>query len=92
MPDNPQNDTARLATAVEKLLNHRYIRLHDSPVKMLAYQFARGLAFGLGTVIGGGVLVSALVLFLAQFEVIPILGDWTTRLINEIQPDFTSTR
>lgn len=77
-------DTARLADAAEKLLAHRYIRLHDRPARMLAYQFARGLAFGLGAALGGGLLVSALVLFLSTFEVIPIIGDWTTRLIEEI--------
>ncbi|KNG94852.1 DUF5665 domain-containing protein [Pseudaestuariivita atlantica] len=84
-PEYDPADVRRLANAAESLLQHRYIRLHDKPAKMLAYQFARGLAFGLGTVLGGGLLVSALVLVLSQVEVIPIIGDWATRLIDEIQ-------
>ena len=78
-------DTARLADAIEGFAEHRFVRLYQSPLRMIGFQFARGLAFGLGTVIGASALVSVLVLFLSQFEFIPIIGNWATQIIQEIQ-------
>jgi hypothetical protein len=47
--------------------------------------FLRGLAFGLGSVIGATFLVYLLVQILSQIEFIPILGDWALRLIAEVE-------
>lgn len=78
-------DTARLATAVEGFANHRFVRIYESPLRMIGFQFARGLAFGLGTVIGASALVSVVVLFLSQVEFIPVIGSWATEIIQEIE-------
>jgi hypothetical protein len=75
----------RLSTALEDLARHRIVRLHDTPLKLLAFQFLRGLAFGLGSVLGATILVSLLGIFLSQFEFIPVLGDWANRIILEIE-------
>ena len=45
----------------------------------------RGLASGLGWVLGATILVSLLTYALSQIEFIPILGDWVSRLITEIE-------
>ncbi|MEP2947137.1 MAG: DUF5665 domain-containing protein [Lentilitoribacter sp.] len=70
-----------------KLNQHRYIKLHNSIPKMLGFQFIRGLAFGLGSVLGATVLVSILVYFLAQIDFIPIIGEWAQEILIAIKPE-----
>ncbi len=65
---------------------HRFIRVQNSVPRLILFQFVRGLAFGLGTVVGASALVSIIVLLLSQVEFIPILGDLATQIIQEIQP------
>lgn len=65
---------------LSKLNSHRYIRLHNSFFKMLGFQFMRGLAFGLGSVLGATVLVSIVVYFLAQIDFLPIIGEWANEI------------
>ena len=45
----------------------------------------RGLAIGLGSVIGATLLVSILVAILAQIEFIPILGNYAHQVIEIIE-------
>ena len=65
----------RLAQEVERLNTHRFVVLHNSPLKLLMFQFFRGMAFGLGSVVGATILVSALAWWLSQFEFVPLIGD-----------------
>ena len=78
-------DTRRLAEALETLAAHRFVRIHNSTLQLVWYQFLRGLAFGFGTVVGASLLVSAAVLMLSQIEFIPYLGDLATQIIQEIE-------
>ncbi|MFW2543065.1 DUF5665 domain-containing protein [Primorskyibacter sp. 2E107] len=79
-------DLTRLADEVHRLNRHRFIRVQNSFVRLILFQFVRGLALGLGTVIGASALVSVIVLLLSQVEFIPILGNLATQIIQEIQP------
>ena len=55
----PDEDAMRALTRELELLNsHRFIRIHNSPWRLLMFQLLRGLAMGLGTVMGATVLVS----------------------------------
>ncbi|MEO0358140.1 MAG: DUF5665 domain-containing protein [Pseudomonadota bacterium] len=78
------DDVKRLADEVEKLNSHRFIRLQNSVPRMVAFQFVRGLAFGLGSVLGATLLVSLSVYFLGQIDLIPIIGDWAKQIVEEI--------
>ena len=75
----------RLAEAIETLNDHNLMRLYSSSWWIIWTNFLRGLAFGLGSVIGASILVYITVQVLAQIEFIPILGDWALRLISEIE-------
>ena len=83
-----QNDQAEalraLTREVERLNAHRFVRVHNSIWRLLGFQFARGLAFGLGSVMGASSLVSLLAWWVAQFEFLPIIGEWATRLLEEM--------
>ncbi|MGB1034305.1 MAG: DUF5665 domain-containing protein, partial [Primorskyibacter sp.] len=66
----PHEPTERLTTALETLAAHRFVRIHDSTLSLIWFQFLRGVAFGFGTVVGASIVVSAVVLVLSQIELI----------------------
>ncbi|MCB1332979.1 MAG: hypothetical protein KDK26_04845 [Roseivivax sp.] len=80
-----EQDAKRLADALESLAEHRFVRMHNSTRHLLWFQFLRGMAFGFGTAVGASLMVSGVVLFLSQFEFIPVIGQLTTRIIEEIE-------
>ncbi len=79
-----RSDLDALTLEVARLNSHRFVRMHNSLPKLLAFNFARGLAFGLGTVIGASILVSLLGYFLAQIDFIPIVGEWAAALLEQL--------
>ncbi len=85
VPDSLDNDVAALRRELERLNNHRFIRIHDKPVRLLAFNFARGLAFGLGTVLGASMLLSIAAWALSQIDFIPVIGEWATLIVKEIE-------
>lgn len=85
MDDELKEPLDRLSKELETLNAHRFIRVNNSVWRMILFQFARGLAFGLGSVLGASILVSILVWWLSQFEFIPIVGDFAQQLIQWIE-------
>lgn len=84
-PADDQADAMRaLAREVERLNAHRFIKVHNSVWRLVGFQFLRGLAFGLGSVLGASILVSALAWWVSQFEFLPIIGEWASQLAREI--------
>ncbi len=84
------SEIAALKAELRVLTGHRFVRIHNSIPRLVAFQFVRGLALGLGTVIGATILVSVLGYILAQVDFVPILGEWATRIAEEIQADRTT--
>jgi len=78
-------DDRRLNEQMDELLNHPALRMQRSVMSILWLSLLRGLAFGLGSVLGATILVYATVQILAQIEFIPILGDWAIQLIEQIE-------
>ncbi|WP_111731877.1 DUF5665 domain-containing protein [Roseovarius amoyensis] len=74
-----------LRAELVRLNGHRFLRLHASVPKMLAFNLARGLAFGLGTVLGASVLLSLVAWFLSQVEFLPIIGEWAAEIVRQMQ-------
>lgn len=86
-----EDDTAELAqelralrSEVEQLNAHRFVRMHDSIARLGLFQLYRGLAFGLGSVLGATILVSVAAYLLAQIDFIPIIGDWASEIAKQI--------
>ncbi|PKP84849.1 MAG: hypothetical protein CVT80_05845 [Alphaproteobacteria bacterium HGW-Alphaproteobacteria-2] len=78
-------EIAALRREMSRINAHRFVRLHDSPARMIGFQFARGLAFGLGSVLGATILVSLAVYLLSGIDFIPIVGDWAAQIAREIE-------
>jgi hypothetical protein len=89
---NKQDQPARktelqhIRQELEVFNRHRFIKLQNSMPKMLWFQFLRGAAFGLGSVMGATLVVSLMISLLAQVEFIPIIGEWANEIIAEITP------
>ena len=84
--DNQQRRSInRLESAVRKLSEHYFFRMNESVWTIIWFSLLRGLAFGLGTVLGATIMVYVLVLLLSQIEFIPIIGEWAARIIEQIQ-------
>lgn len=80
-------EIAALRAALEKLNDHRFMRIHNSTARLIWFQFLRGLAFGLGTVFGASILVSAMALALSQIEFLPIIGEWAAEVARQIEAE-----
>ena len=79
------SDKENLTNAVRELLDHKLLRDYSSTWRILWLNFLRGLAFGLGSVIGATILVYLTIQILAQIEFIPILWEWAVQLIEQIE-------
>ena len=80
-----KENTEELEKILEKLLKHNLFRMNNSLTKIFLISLVRGLASGLGWIIGATILVSVLTYMLSQIEFIPILGDWVSSIIEQIE-------
>lgn len=85
MDDSATQEMTALRRELERMNEHRLIRIYDNWVRLLWFQFLRGLAFGLGSVVGATILVSALVYLLSSVDFIPVLGEWASQIIQVIE-------
>jgi hypothetical protein len=85
MENENNNELQKIRDALDTLNTHKFVRLYNSTPRMLWFQFLRGIAFGLGSVLGATLVVSFLISLLGQVEFIPIIGEWAKELIIEIQ-------
>lgn len=84
MDPTSQETLEKLTAEVEKLNQHRFIRIQNSVWRMMLFQLGRGLAFGLGSVLGATIVVSILAWFISQIEFIPLIGSWASEILKQI--------
>ena len=82
--DLEQHSIKHLEKAITDLRKHNFFRMYDSLWRLIFFSLIRGLASGLGWVIGATILVYLLTIILSQIGFIPILGEWASRLIEQI--------
>ena len=80
-----ENEIKKLSETIKSLNNNNIFKIYNSTKKILFISFLKGLASGLGWIIGATILVSLLTYILSQIEFIPILGDIVSQLIEEIE-------
>lgn len=79
------HEVEALRNEVARLNEHKFFRIYNSMWRTIGFQLMRGLAFGLGTVIGASILASVVVYMLSQIDFIPIFGEWASEIATEIQ-------
>ncbi|MGR3463123.1 MAG: DUF5665 domain-containing protein [Roseovarius sp.] len=83
--DDLTSEIRALRTELARLNTHRFVRIHNNMPRLLAFNFARGLAVGLGTVLGATVLLSVVVWSLSQIEFLPIIGEWAAQISEQMR-------
>jgi hypothetical protein len=78
------HDLQALHDELHRLNTHRFVRIHNSLWRLLTFQFVRGLAFGLGSVVGATILVSIIAWSLSSIDFIPIIGEWASQIAGMI--------
>ncbi|WP_210410521.1 DUF5665 domain-containing protein [Oceanicola sp. D3] len=84
-----RNEIVALRDEVAKLNDHKFLRVYAQFWRLVAFQLLRGMAFGLGSVVGATVLVSVLAYLLSQVDFIPILAEWAAELDVELEEEQT---
>ncbi|GAA0305443.1 DUF5665 domain-containing protein [Rhodovulum strictum] len=79
------SEVAALRREVKALNAQRFFAINGSVWRIVAVQFLRGLAMGLGTVVGATALVSVIAYSLSQINFIPVIGEWASQIAREIQ-------
>lgn len=85
MTQSTDDELRALREEIAKFNSHRFVRVQNSIWLMLWQALLRGMAVGLGTVIGASILVSVVVYMLSQIDFLPIIGDWAKEISQEIQ-------
>lgn len=83
-PEDIHTELKALQAEIHLLNTHRFVRIHNSLWRLISFQFIRGLAFGLGSVIGATILVSLLAYSLRTIDFIPIIGEWAKQIVEMI--------
>ena len=85
MLEKNDHEIKKLSEAIKSLNNNNIFKIYNSTKNILFISFLKGLASGLGWIIGATILVSILTFALSQIQFIPILGEWVSKLITEIR-------
>ena len=80
-----QEGYLRLEKAIIELKDQNFFFIYNSIWRIIGVSLIQGLASGLGWIIGATLLVSTLTFFLSQVEFVPIVGEWVSRVIQEIK-------
>ncbi len=83
--DEIHREIRLIGDELAQLNTHRLIRVYNALPSLLFFMFLKGIAFGLGSVVGATFVVSVLVYILGQFEFLPIIGEWIRALLDVIQ-------
>ena len=85
MSEPEPTEASQLLEEVRKLNQHKFVRAHDRWLGLIWFQMVRGLAFGLGSVIGATLLVAIVVSFLSRIDFIPVIGDWARQVLDILE-------
>jgi hypothetical protein len=85
MSERLEQEMAALGRSVDRLAGHKVLRSHATTGRLLWFNFLRGLAFGLGSVLGATVLVSVAVYVLSQIDFVPVIGEWAKEIVRVVE-------
>jgi hypothetical protein len=66
---------------------HKLFKVYNSIPPLLWFNLLKGVAFGLGSVLGATVVLSALVYLLSQIEFIPFIGEWVSEILEIVKTE-----
>lgn len=69
---------------LQQINRHPLLANPPSRASELLFQFLKGAAFGLGSVLGAGVVLSLVVYLLSQIQFVPIIGELIRQILEQI--------
>lgn len=81
-PDGISNSESNARKAVVEQLFYDFSK---SPAKVYWMNLVRGIFFGVGSVIGGTIVVAIILWLLSWLVGIPGLGDFIQNIVNEVE-------
>lgn len=79
-------EVTSLTQEVQKLKDMELIQIFKHPLKFLWFSFLKGVMVGFGSVLGASLVVGIFLYLLAQISLVPVIGDFVQKVINQIQP------
>ena len=83
--DGLTQEVRALREELTRLNGHGFVRVYNSVPRFLAYNFAKGLVIGLGTVLGATMLLSLVAWSIGQIEFLPIVGEWAAEIARQME-------
>lgn len=80
-----KSDLKKQKGAQEEVLQELFHDMYADRKKIYKVNFFRGVFFGIGTFLGGTVVVALVIWFLTQFVDIPGIGEFFERLLRVIE-------
>ncbi len=77
--------TKQINAQLEQLNNHKLVHTYNSLPRFIWFSLVKGIAVGLGSVLGATVVLSFLIYILSQMEFIPIIGEWITAILEVVK-------
>lgn len=74
-----------IESELKQINQHRLVKVYDSFWAFVGFQLLKGIAFGLGTVLGATIVVSGIAYTLSQMEFIPVIGEWVHQIVEVIE-------
>ncbi len=74
-----------LEKEISSLNKKKFFVIYESLWRLIFYSLIKGLASGLGWVLGATILVSLFTFMLSKFQFIPVLGEFISAIIQEVK-------
>lgn len=89
-----KNQMAQIIAQTEKVNKqltyfhkHKLFKVYNSIPQLLWFNLLKGVAFGLGSVLGATVVLSALIYLLSQIEFVPFIGEWVSEILEIVKTE-----
>lgn len=79
-------EVTSLTQEVQKLKDMELIQIFKHPLKFLWFSFLKGVMVGFGSVLGASLVVGIFLYLLTQISLVPVIGDFVQKVIDQIQP------
>lgn len=77
--------TKQINEQLLQLNNHKLVHTYNSLPRFIWFSLLKGIAVGLGSVLGATVVLSFVVYILSQMEFIPIIGEWVSAILEVVR-------
>ena len=84
-------DFSKQRAAGQEVLQTLFDDLYDNRRRVYGLNFVRGIFFGLGSVLGGTLVLAFIVYILSWFIDLPLIGEWIRSLMDVLPQNTTPT-